>query len=316
LTKTSACSPITLFVVSKTLDQVRRAQLASLPFATLAGGCRCARRLSSRTIEIRHRSELGLVLPPWCAFSQTWILRERCDAWGHSHLLWVVAVDRVFAQLAALLAFNGTLQGSQARYIPKGLWEPLQMERCQQCGSEVERAAPFCSQCGSPLRKSSAASSGADTLTTVASADALAYRPPQKTSSFRPASHLSRGEKRFAPGILIAERYRIISLLGRGGMGDVFRADDLTVGQPVALKFLPESMVDRSMLERFRNEVASQAASRILTFVTCMTSVRLTTRCSCPWSTCKAKTSRRCCGVLAGSPAMKLWRSRARFVPG
>jgi serine/threonine protein kinase len=55
--------------------------------------------------------------------------------------------------------------------------------------------------------------------------------------------------------MLIAERYRIVSLLGRGGMGEVFRADDLTLGQPVALKFLPESMIDRSMLERFRNEV-------------------------------------------------------------
>ena len=55
--------------------------------------------------------------------------------------------------------------------------------------------------------------------------------------------------------MVIAERYRIISLLGRGGMGEVFRADDLTLGQSVALKFLPESMIDESRLERFRNEV-------------------------------------------------------------
>jgi hypothetical protein len=55
--------------------------------------------------------------------------------------------------------------------------------------------------------------------------------------------------------MLIAERYRIVSLLGHGGMGVVFRADDITLGQPVALKFLPESTIDRSMLERFRNEV-------------------------------------------------------------
>jgi serine/threonine protein kinase len=69
------------------------------------------------------------------------------------------------------------------------------------------------------------------------------------------ASHAFLDEVRFAPGSPIAERYRIVSLLGRGSMGEVFRADDLTLGQPVALKFLPESMIDESMLERFRNEV-------------------------------------------------------------
>jgi len=131
------------------------------------------------------------------------------------------------------------------------------MGRCQQCGSEVERAVPFCSQCGSPLKKRFAGSSGADAATTatLASADAPAYSSPRKPSSFRPASRPSSDEGRFAPGILIAERYRIISPLGRGGMGEVFRADDLTLGQPVALKFLPESMIDRAMLERFHNEV-------------------------------------------------------------
>src|SRR5438552_3486848 len=131
------------------------------------------------------------------------------------------------------------------------------MERCQQCGSEVERATSFCSHCGSPLRKSSAGpsrASGADAPTMDAVA-APTYPPPRKASSSRPASHPFRDEGRFAAGMLIAERYRIISLLGRGGMGEVFRADDLTLGQPVALKFLPESTIDRSMLERFRNEV-------------------------------------------------------------
>ena len=130
------------------------------------------------------------------------------------------------------------------------------MERCQQCGSEIEEgAAPLCSQCASPLSKSPAESSGAGTATTVAAAEAPTCLPPRKPSSFRSPSHPSRDEGRFAPGTLIADRYRITSPLGRGGMGEVFRADDLTLGQPVALKFLPDSMIDKSMLERFRNEV-------------------------------------------------------------
>ncbi len=63
-------------------------------------------------------------------------------------------------------------------------------------------------------------------------------------------------EGRFLPGRLVASRYRIIALLGKGGMGEVYRADDLTLGQAVAMKFLPdEAGCDEGLLERFRNEV-------------------------------------------------------------
>jgi serine/threonine-protein kinase len=55
---------------------------------------------------------------------------------------------------------------------------------------------------------------------------------------------------------VLAERYRVVGLLGKGGMGEVFRADDLTLGQPVALKFLPAAVEgDAERLERFFSEV-------------------------------------------------------------
>jgi serine/threonine-protein kinase len=61
---------------------------------------------------------------------------------------------------------------------------------------------------------------------------------------------------RFAPGVVLEHRYRIVSLLGRGGLGEVYRADDLRLHQPVALKFLPESLErDPARLARFRREV-------------------------------------------------------------
>ncbi|MCC7186735.1 MAG: serine/threonine protein kinase [Acidobacteria bacterium] len=61
---------------------------------------------------------------------------------------------------------------------------------------------------------------------------------------------------RFAPGAVVDGRYRIIGLLGRGGMGEVYRADDLLLGQAVAIKLLPDALsADPQRLVQFHNEV-------------------------------------------------------------
>src|SRR5262249_15349734 len=64
------------------------------------------------------------------------------------------------------------------------------------------------------------------------------------------------GGGRFAPGQIVAERYRIVALAGRGGMGEVYGVEDLKVRQIVAIKFLPESLSkDAAALARFHSEV-------------------------------------------------------------
>lgn len=61
---------------------------------------------------------------------------------------------------------------------------------------------------------------------------------------------------RFVPGTMLHARYRIVSRIGLGGMGEVYRAEDLKLGEQVALKFLPALLGrDRSALVRLHQEV-------------------------------------------------------------
>ena len=56
-------------------------------------------------------------------------------------------------------------------------------------------------------------------------------------------------------------RYRVIELIGKGGMGEVFLAEDTELERKVALKFLPEALQsDPTALARLRREAKSAAA--------------------------------------------------------
>jgi hypothetical protein len=120
---------------------------------------------------------------------------------------------------------------------------------CPSCSRPVAEASRFCPSCGKPLGDPEGATQD------------LAFASPSvprtgSSSVGRLVSSDSVDQGRFAPGTVLLERYRVIGLAGRGGMGEVYRADDLTLGQPVALKFLPAGLsADGARLARFHNEV-------------------------------------------------------------
>ncbi len=135
------------------------------------------------------------------------------------------------------------------------------MVKCISCGANEADNLSTCTQCGKPLGTSASASNGHGTVSHGTVFNETAMMPqitaPRAISSTSRINVISTADEgRFIPGTLIAGRYRIIDLLGRGGMGEVYRATDLTLAQSIAIKVLPEqAAANIRLLERFHNEV-------------------------------------------------------------
>jgi len=97
---------------------------------------------------------------------------------------------------------------------------------CPSCGRENSPDATVCAHCGTPIQSA----------------------PPQ-------AAGLQKDLFTLKPGQVVANRYRVLGLVGRGGMGAIYRVHDDVLKEQVALKtLLPQFAQDKTVVERFYNE--------------------------------------------------------------
>ena len=108
--------------------------------------------------------------------------------------------------------------------------------KCPTCGANNLEDSRFCSKCGTPIHQS----------------DEILVSHTR--TILKPLKELPHGT-------ILADKYKIIKIIGRGGMGIVYKAEDLRLKRHVALKFLPpELMRDEDAKERFALEAQAAAA--------------------------------------------------------
>ncbi|MGB6340661.1 MAG: protein kinase, partial [Candidatus Aminicenantaceae bacterium] len=108
--------------------------------------------------------------------------------------------------------------------------------KCSKCQAEILDDSRFCSKCGTPIH-------------------------PSEEIFISQTRTILKPIKELLPGTMLADKYKIADVVGRGGMGIVYKADDTKLKRSVALKFLPPELTqDEDARVRFVLEAQTAAS--------------------------------------------------------
>jgi len=108
--------------------------------------------------------------------------------------------------------------------------------KCSKCQAEILDDSRFCSKCGTPIH-------------------------PSEEIFISQTRTILKPIKELLPGTMLADKYKIADVVGRGGMGIVYKADDTKLKRSVALKFLPPELTqDEEARVRFVLEAQTAAS--------------------------------------------------------
>lgn len=129
--------------------------------------------------------------------------------------------------------------------------------KCTNCGKFLDERANFCPYCGHKLEQppQSTAHQANEQLISADILDELLRPEEEKIEIKKPTLEEEDQFSPFSIGDVVNNRYQIKELIGRGGMGVVYKVYDTLLNEDIALKvLLPSLMRSKDALDRFQNE--------------------------------------------------------------